>query len=77
MPIEKQMSEIFSRKKFYEFQEQVMSMVTSSANFVSESAEEKTYIVSVIEKRVETEQRVVIRKDFKFTNCFCQMFEFE
>lgn len=77
MPMEKQISEIYTRKKFYEFQEQVMSMVTSSARCVGETNGESSYIVSDIENGIETERMVQLKGDPTFANCSCQMFEFE
>eukprot|EP00268_Persea_americana_P039927 TRINITY_DN3957_c0_g1_i1.p1 TRINITY_DN3957_c0_g1~~TRINITY_DN3957_c0_g1_i1.p1 ORF type:complete len:322 (-),score=34.88 TRINITY_DN3957_c0_g1_i1:414-1379(-) len=76
-PMEKQMSEIYTGKKFYKFQEQFMSMATCIIQPQTDEENERIYDVSTFKGEKEIVCRVIFVKDMKHTNCSCQMFDFE
>ena len=71
------MSEIYTRKKFYQFQEQFMLMETCIIQLQKDEPNEIIYDISTFKGEKEIVKRVIFVKDMKHANCFWQMFEFE
>ena len=75
-PMEKQMSEIYTRNLFYKFQKQFMSMATCIIQLQKDEENGRTYDVSTFKGENEIVCRVIFIKDMN-ANWSCQMFDFE
>lgn len=77
LPMEKQMSEIYTRKIFYMFQKQIMSILSCIEKLVKDDVEERTYVVLSFGDGKEIEWKVIFKKATKHAFCSCQFFEFQ
>ncbi|RWR94342.1 protein FAR-RED IMPAIRED RESPONSE 1-like protein [Cinnamomum micranthum f. kanehirae] len=77
LPMERQMSQIYTKKLFYKFQDQFMYITSGIAEIVNDDMEQRIYNVSSFKDNNEIERVVIFKKDEKYAKCSCQLFEFK
>ncbi|XXG56629.1 hypothetical protein AAC387_Pa03g3995 [Persea americana] len=77
LPMERQMSQIYTNKLFYKFQDQFMYITSGLAEIINDDMEQRIYNVSSFKDNNEIERVVIFKKDEKYAKCSCQLFEFK
>ncbi|XXG60583.1 hypothetical protein AAC387_Pa04g2451 [Persea americana] len=75
LPMEKRMSEIYTKKMFYKFQEQFCYITCGIVELIYDDIEHRVYKVSSFKNNQEIERTVLYKKDDKEAKCSCQLFE--
>eukprot|EP00268_Persea_americana_P045225 TRINITY_DN4604_c0_g1_i3.p1 TRINITY_DN4604_c0_g1~~TRINITY_DN4604_c0_g1_i3.p1 ORF type:complete len:258 (-),score=38.98 TRINITY_DN4604_c0_g1_i3:1419-2192(-) len=75
--MERRMSQIYTKKLFYKFQDQFMYIISGIAKIVNDDdMEQRIYNVSSFKDNNEIERVVIFKKDEKYAKCSYQLFEF-
>ncbi|XP_015898617.1 protein FAR1-RELATED SEQUENCE 9-like [Ziziphus jujuba] len=76
--MEKQMTEIYTRKIFLKFQDELWNSLVIMPQFVLENATHKMYVVeSSPKERVHRVREIAYDKELDFASCTCKKFESE
>ncbi|TXG54219.1 hypothetical protein EZV62_019475 [Acer yangbiense] len=75
--MEKQMSEIYTRKMFYKFQEEFWNSLLYTTELVNESSDCYMYKIKREEECGSRVREIVVEKNQNFASCSCKKFESE